>query len=88
MHAVVLDGAITLTADDETRVLMAMGEYATSTSESLVLEEKAPLPVGLLDTEEVQIFDQAIPQQESPEDQSSSSGWIWVVGLLLLAVGI
>ncbi len=88
LHAVVLDGAITLTADDETRVLMAMGEYATSTSESLVLEEKAPLPVGLLDTGEVQIFDQTIPQQESPEDQSSNSSWIWVVGLLLLAVGI
>ena len=88
LHAAVLDGAITLTADDETRVLTATGEYATSTTESLVLEEKTPLPVGLLDTGEAQIFDQTSPQQESQEDQSSSSTWIWVLGLLLLAVGI
>lgn len=88
LHAVVLDGAITLTADDETPVLVATGEYATSTTESLVLEEKTSLPVGLLDTGEVQIFDQAIPQQESQEDQSSNSTWAWVMGLLLLAVGL
>ncbi|MDH3633874.1 MAG: FecR domain-containing protein [Gammaproteobacteria bacterium] len=88
LHAVVIDGAITLTGDDETRVLMATGEYATSTTESLVLEEKAPLPVGLLDSGEAQIYNQKILQQESQEDQSSSSTWIWVMGLLLLAVGL
>lgn len=88
LHAVVLDGAITLTADDETRVLLAMGEYATSTTESLELEERTPVPVGLLDTGETQVFDQAIPQQESPQDRSSSSAWVWVMGLLLLAVGL
>ena len=88
LHAVVLDGAITLTADDETRVLLAMGEYATSTTESLELEESAPVPVGLLDTGETQVFDRAIPQQESPQDRSSSSAWVWVMGLLLLAVGL
>lgn len=88
LHAVVLDGAITLTADDETRVLIAMGEYATSTTESLVLEEKTPVPVGLLDTGEAQIFDQTIPQQESGEDQSTRPIWAWVMGLLFLGVGL
>lgn len=88
LHAVVLDGAITLTADDDTRVLVAKGEYATSTTESLVLEEETPVPVGLLDTGQAQLLDQAIPRQESGEDQSSGSAWVWVVGLLLLAVGL
>jgi len=88
LHAAVLEGAITLTADDEMRVLMAKGEYATATSDSLVLEEEAPPPPGLMDVGETQIFNQAIPQPEAQQDGSSSSTWMWVVGLLLLAVGI
>ncbi len=88
LHAVVLKGAITLSTDDDVRILMAMGEYGTATPEVLVLEEKAPVPVGFLDNEEVQIFNEAGMQKAQLEEQSSSSPWVWIVGLLLLAVGI
>ena len=88
LHAVVLKGAITLATDDDVRILMAMGEYGTATPDVLVLEEEAPVPVGFLDTEEVQIFNEAKIQKAQPEEQSSSSPWVWIVGLLLLAVGI
>lgn len=88
LHAVVLKGAITLATDDDVRILMAMGEYGTATPDVLVLEEEAPVPVGFLDTEEVQIFNEAEIQKAQPEEQSSSSPWVWIVGLLLLAVGI
>lgn len=88
LHAVVLKGAITLATDDDVRILMAMGEYGTATPDVLVLEEEAPVPVGFLDTEEVQIFNEAEIQKAQPEEQSSSSPWVWIVGLLLLAAGI
>lgn len=87
LHAAVLDGAITLTTDDETRVLMATGEYATATGDSLVLEEQATLPAGLLDVGEAQNFNRAVPQDDD-DDQASVSTWVWVLGLLLLAAGI
>ena len=88
LHAVVLKGAITLSTDDDVRILMAMGEYGTATPDVLALEEEAPVPAGFLDTEEVQIFNEAEIQKTQPEEQSSSSSWAWIVGLLLLAAGI
>ncbi len=88
LHAVVLKGAITLSRDEDVRILMAMGEYGTATPDALVLEEEAPVPVGFLDTEEVQIFNKVEIPKAQPEEQTSSSPWVWIVGLLLLAVGI
>jgi hypothetical protein len=88
LHAVVLKGAITLSTDDDVRILMAMGEYGTATPDAFVLEEEAPVPAGFLDTDEVQIFNQVEMPKAQPEEQSSSSPWVWIVGLLLLAVGI
>ncbi len=88
LHAVVLKGAITLSTDDDARILMAMGEYGTATPDALVLEEEAPVPVGFLGTEEVQIFNKVEIPKAQPEEQASSSPWVWIVGLLLLAVGI
>jgi hypothetical protein len=88
LHAVVLKGAITLSTDDDARILMAMGEYGTATPDALVLEEEAPVPVGFLDTEEVQLFNKVEIPKAQPEEQASSSPWVWIVGLLLLAVGI
>jgi len=67
---------------------MAMGEYGTATPDVLVLEEEVPVPTGFLDTEEVQIFNEAEIQKVQPEEQASSSPWVWIVGLLLLAAGI
>jgi len=88
LHAVVLKGAITLSTDDDVRIQMAMGEYGTATPDALVLEEKAPVPVGFLDTEEVQFFNKVEIPKAQPEEQTSSSPWVWIVGLLLLAAGI
>lgn len=88
LHAAVLKGAITLTTDDDVRILMAMGEYGTATPDELVLEEETPVPAGFLDTDEVKIFNDVGMQKAQPEEQSSSSPWAWIVGLLLLAVGI
>ncbi len=89
LHAVVLKGTITLTTNDEVQILMAMGNYGTATQEILILEEEASVPAGFLDAEEAQVFSNTISQQQAPQDdQSSSSAWMWVVGLLLLAAGI
>ena len=39
LHAVVLEGAITMTTDEEVQILMAMGEYGTATPEILVVAQ-------------------------------------------------
>ena len=87
LHAAVLKGAITLTTDDDVKILMAMGEYGTATPETLIIEEEVPVPAGFLDAEETQKFNVTVPQKVEPEEQSSN-GWMWIVGVLLLAVGL
>lgn len=88
LHAVVLNGAISVSTDDDVRILMAMGEYGTATPGVLVLEDEAPVPAGLLGTDEVQSFSKIEIPKSQAEEQSSGSPWVWIVGLLLLAVGI
>jgi hypothetical protein len=87
LHAVVLEGAITLTTDKDVQILMASGEYGTATPELLVLEETKQVPTGLLDAEETQKFNVTIPQRLE-QDKESSNTWMWIVGILLLAVGL
>jgi hypothetical protein len=86
LHAVVLDGAITLTTDEAVQILMAMGEYGTATRETLLIEEQAPVPAGFLNPGEAQQFDSTVRQQATEEE--SSNAWKWVLGVLLLAVGL
>ena len=89
LHAVVLEGAITLTTDDDVRILMAMGEYGTATADTLKVEEQVPVPVGFLDPEESQHFDISVEQRvESAAAEEPSKTWMWIVGALLLAVGL
>jgi len=88
LHAVVLKGAITLTTDEEVQILMAMGEYGTATPETLIVEDDKPLPVGFLDAEESQQFNVTSQQQMGQAEEESSSSWLWIVGVLLLAVGL
>ena len=86
LHAVVLEGSITLTSEDGVQVLMAPGEYATATADVLVLENKKAPPVGFLDAQEAQKFS-SVPQQPEQEEESSNT-WMWIVGILLLVVGL
>jgi hypothetical protein len=88
LHAVVLKGAITLTTNEEVQILMAMGEYGTATPETLIIEEDKPVPVGFLDAEESQQFNVTSQQQMEQQEKESSSSWLWIVGVLLLAVGL
>jgi len=88
LHAVVLKGAITLTTDEEVQILMAMGEYGTATPDALRIEDSVPVPAGFLDQEEGQQFATSAQQRVQNSDQGSSNTWKWIVGILLLAVGL
>lgn len=88
LHAVVLEGAITLTTDDEVQILMAMGEYGTATPDKLLIEEAVPVPAGFLDQEEAQQFDSSKQQRVENSDGDSSGAWKWILGILLLAVAL
>ena len=86
LHAVVLVGSISLTSEDEVQVLLAPGEYATATAEALVLENGKVLPAGFLDVQEARKFSLVSLQPEQEEESSNS--WMWIVGILLLVVGL
>jgi hypothetical protein len=89
LHAVVLKGAITLTTDDQVQILMALGEYGTATSEVLALEETKAVPAGFLDVEEANKFNNTTQQiHERDKGKESSKTWMWIAGILLLAVGL
>ena len=92
LHAVVLDGSITMTSDEEVKILMALGEYGTASNESLQVEETAAVPAGFLDEDEAYKFNVTIPQQleqsVEEEEESSSKSWLWILGIVLLAVGL
>jgi hypothetical protein len=88
LHAVVLEGAITLTTEEEVQILMAMGEYGTATTETLIIEEEAPVPVGFLNQEETQQFNVTVPQKTEIKEEKSSKAWPWILGVLLLAIGL
>ena len=86
LHAIVLAGSISLTNEDEVQVLMAPGEYATATAELLVLETEKALPVGILDAQEAKNF--RLVRQKPEQEKESSNSWMWIVGILLLVVGL
>jgi hypothetical protein len=89
LHAVVLDGIITLTTQEEVQILMAIGEYGTASREELVVLNDVEVPSGLLDSEESTQFNIIIPQQKEKADESSSTNvWAWILGILLIAAGI
>ncbi len=90
LHAVVLEGAITLTTDEEVQILMALGEYGTASTEELKIEETEQVPVGFLNEDESYKFNVTIPQQIAEEQEAEGgSNWGLILGaLLLLAVGL
>ena len=86
LHAVVLEGAISLANDTGKQILLATGEYGTATHEDLaVLGDQVP-PPGLLTAEETTQFNSTMLQQQPKleKEESSNSTWGWVLGILLL----
>jgi len=88
LHAVVLQGIITLTTEDDVQILMAIGEYGTASRDELAVIDDVAVSPGLLDTEESTQFNVIIPQQQEKVDDSSGSMWKWILGIILIAVGI
>ncbi len=88
LHAVVLEGAITLTTDEDVQILMAMGEYGTATTEVLMVEEELPVPVGFLNDTEAEHFKVTVPPKKPEPESATTSPWLWIVGILLLAAGL
>jgi len=87
LHVMVLAGSITLTSEDGVQVLIAPGEYATATATVIALEKKKAVPVGFLDAQEAQ-KSRPVAQQQPEEEEESSFSWMWIVGVLLLVVGL
>lgn len=88
LHAVVLEGIITLTTEDDVQILMAVGEYGTASREEMVVLNDVAVPAGLLDSEESTQFNITIPQQQKADESSSRSMWGWILGIILIAAGI
>ena len=92
LHAVVLKGSIILTTDKEVQILMAMGDYATASTGVLQVEDDGVVvPAGFLNEEESDKFDVTRPRQpmqEKEPEESSSSAWKWIVGVLLIALAL
>lgn len=88
LHAVVLEGIITLTTEEEIQILMAIGEYGTASREEMVILDEVSVPEGMLDAEEATRFNVTIPKKlkEKVIEEESNSGWAWILGLLLLAL--
>ena len=91
LHAVVLDGIITLTTKDDVQILMARGEYGTATQEEMVvLDDDVVVAAGLLNEDESNRFNNTVIQEQQVEEQekSSSNLWKWIVGIALIALGL
>lgn len=89
LHAAVLEGAITLTTDDDVQILMAIGEYGTASREDLAVLDDVTIPSGLLDTRESAQFNVITPQQREKSDGSTSDNlWKWILGIILIGAGI
>lgn len=88
LHAVVLEGIITLTTEDDFQILMARGDYGTATqAEMKVLDEDVEIAAGLLNAEEADRFGLTAMQQVE-EKESPDNTWKWIIGIALIAIGL
>ena len=84
LHAVVLAGAVSLTADEV--LLLDAGDYASASVDELREEAGRDLPEGLLDPGSADAF--AILASEQDDSLQSSKSWFWSLGFLLLLIGL
>ena len=90
LHAVVLDGLITLTNEEDDQILIAIGEYGTAFREELVILDDVTVPQGLLNSEESTQYN-TTQQQMVKTDEPSTPGisvWAWIIGIILIVVGL
>ena len=90
LHAVVLDGIITLTNEEDKQILIAIGEYGTAFREELVILDDVTVPPGLLNSEESTQYN-TTQQQMVKTDEPSTPGinvWAWIIGIILIVVGL
>jgi hypothetical protein len=90
LHAVVLDGMITLTNEEDKQIQIAIGEYGTAFREELVILDEVTVPPGLLNSEESTQYN-TTQQQMVKSDEPSTPGisvWAWVIGIILIVVGL
>jgi len=86
LHAVVLEGAISLANDEGEHILLAVGEYGTASQGKLAVLGGQQLPPGLLTAGETTQFNSTmLPQQPKLEkEESAKSVWGWVLGILVV----
>ena len=67
---------------------MAIGEYGPASGEEMMIMEQASVPAGMLNEDESTRFNVTIPEQmdEQKSQEEESSGWPWLLGLLLFAL--
>jgi len=69
---------------------MAIGEYGTVSRQELVVLDDATVPPGLLTSEESTQFVTTAQQMDKGDESSSGNKnmWAWILGILLIAVGL
>ena len=87
LHAAVLEGEISLRDADEDGIVLAAGEYGSRSTGGLSKQPSSGLPPGFLTDDEAARFEaESVARNEG--EAASSKRWLWIVGLLLLAVGL
>lgn len=82
LHVVVLDGLITLEDQQGEQGELILGQYAVATVDvKSIIKDSKPVS-GLLNEEEQLLFDQA----QQPEEKNSI--WPWLIGGVLLGIGL
>lgn len=85
MHIVVLDGLITLEDEEGVQGELGLGQYAIATKDNKTLVDDAKPVMGLLNTEERELFDKMEPVQKEKEEDEGIF-WPWLLGGALLGI--
>lgn len=84
LHVVVLDGLITLEDEKGERGELILGQYAVATADTKTIIDDSKPVTGLLNQEEQKLFDQT----QAQESEEKNSIWPWLIGGILLGIGI
>ncbi len=80
LHVLVLDGLISLQDEEGSVGELIMGQYAVATQQTKVIVNDT-LPVGgLLNPEELEIYNELTPKLKEKKEGESSPIWPWILG--------